>query len=202
MLMSDGFSELVYELEFAQLRVPLAELNGAFEIDQLAVNDETEEVENAEEMPEQDIGAAEGVKTVKVYDISIAQALEDQLTAREEMALEDTSRVQLAPAYRLKMVAEVAEDPESEITADWPALDQLKQVRLDIMVVEDYQEAPEDSAMTLVYADPEMTDEAAIQILPVGFINQDEILYADFAPFADGTYIVHGEMVEFEEEEE
>ena len=96
----------------------------------------------------------------------------------------------------------MAEDPESEITVDWPALDQLKQVRLNILVLEDYQEAPADSAMTLVYDDPDMTDEESIRIMPVSFITEDELLYADIAPYADGTYIVHGEMIEVEEEEE
>ena len=199
MLLAENYTELVYEVEYAQLHIPLAALNGEYEI-----IEEPEQVEEADEgaveMPEQDIEAAEGVMPVKVYDICIAQALEDRMTLREAVALDDAEAEDLVLPYRVTVTAEVSEDAESDITADWPALDQLEGVRLNVMVMDDYEEAPEDSTLVAVLSDPELSDEEAVQTAPAEYVWQDEILYAEIVPTADGLYVVRGAASEADEE--
>ncbi len=217
-LIDRGFTEIVYEVEQADVHIPTASLVSEIVLpdaddasEGLALDVEIGDGEFAEEEAEQNI--APEILRVSYYDICLQQIDDTGLTEREQKLLEGEGDPLMAPPYRLRIRAvPVGQEEDFSQVGDEQALlpeegdegEALSKpvgvklpdgcypegARLMLLPTEDVQQAPEGAELVYISILDEDEDEDISQRTPAEFAIVDDILYASIPLTADGVYAV------------
>ncbi|MDO4867679.1 MAG: MBG domain-containing protein, partial [Clostridia bacterium] len=224
-LMELGYTEIIYELESAELRIPLADLRSEIPLDagsdgagtSLDVEQDDTELEGGDEELEMDI-APEAVQ-VAAYDFCVEQSEVLRLTDRELDALESVEP--LTSAFRLRVRPMTQQDLAREDALRQSAADSGTALPIDnvdfdpmpencypeglalyLMPLEDWDELPEDAGMLYISIVNDAADRDEMIVQPAQFEDVDGMNYVRFDPTADGLYCAGWMDLEDEADEE
>ena len=208
-----GFTEIVYELENAEVIIPLATLSREIELENApvevvgtvegeAVDEETAVEESVDEL---EVELAPTTIQIDAYDICVEQSEVLVLTERENGVLDEYDA--LAPAYRVRVygVLESEDVPvevqtvvneDGETVVELPVAEKLPEggypqaLTLRLLPLENLEEAPVDALAVYVSTIEAADDPDVIEVNPAVFVDVDGMIYAEMAPRGDGLYIV------------
>ncbi len=220
-----GYTEIIYELESADLRIPLQNLRSEIPLDadlggagtSLDVEQDDTELEGDDEELEMDI-APEAVQ-VAAYDFCVEQSEVLRLTDRELGALESIEP--LTSAFRLRVRPMTQQDLAREDALRQSAADSGMALPIDnvefdpmpencypeglalyLMPLDDWDEPPEDAGMLYISTIDDAADRDEVVVLPAQFEDVDGMNYVRFDPTADGLYCAGWTGLDGGEEEE
>ena len=211
--------EIIYEMEQADLHIPVASLVSEIPLD---APDASEGIEATDDTEELEI--APNTLQVAGYDICLEQydAIEPEQREREDAVLETYEMI--APAYRVRVrvipegqeqqiedpglaidpeqealtVEDEEDDAEDEDEAVEPAspYEKLPEgwypegMTLMLLPSDDLEQAPEGAESVYISIIEDPEDVDEVQNTPVEFINQEGMLYANIPLSSDGVYTV------------
>lgn len=212
-LTSLGFTEIVFEVENAEVHIPLSSMVSEIEMQQeeLEVVDTIEGEEAAEPADDEETIVDENVDELEVelaattvqvlaYDVSVKQIETMTLTDREQSVLNQYEP--LTPTYSICVRAVLASDEEvepqlnedgTEIPPEATRLTELNYpqgMTVRILPLEDVDEAPEGAMSVYVSSIDDVNDPDVVLTNPGVFVDVDGMLYVELTPTGDGIYAV------------
>ena len=172
-LTAAGYTEIVYELEDAELQVPLAGLLETVEV------------------PSTDPEATEGnLVQVQSYDICIEQIEPQTLSASESAAL--NGYVQISQPYRLSIFAEnsAMDEQGNEIVDAYSAAGQIGNLQLRIHMLDNQADNAEQCLLAVVDSDPDMSEDDAVYYEECALTHNGDDKYGTWVPMNNGLYIL------------
>ena len=172
-LTAAGYTEIVYELEDAELQVPLAGLLETVEV------------------PSTDPEATEGnLVQVQSYDICIEQIEPQTLSASESAAL--NGYVQISQPYRLSIFAEnsAMDEQGNEIVDAYSAAGQIGNLQLRIHMLDNQADNAEQCLLAVVDSDPDMSEDDAVYYEECALTRNGDDKYGTWMPMNNGLYIL------------
>ena len=227
-LTSLGYTEIIYEVDSAELTIPLDSL-----VSEIPLEDEVEtEVIGTIQPEEETVEGGEAVEkaieelavelaptslTVEAYDICVEQSEVALLTEREIGLLETYDQV--TPTYRVlvraviesedaPVVIENAKEAENGETVELPLAERLPErgypvdLRLRVLPLDETDEEPVNAFALYISAIEAAEDADVVEVNPAAFVDADGMIYAELTPRADGLYAVGvpaGEEIEYAE---
>ena len=216
MLRGMGYVEIVYELENAELHIPLASLAAEIELEQEAEpevisiieGEETETGEYEGDIEELEMDLAPATLQIDAYDFCIEQSEVAVLSEREITLL--NGYTPLMPTYRVHVRAVFTSDEEEaeaapvELGPDGLPIETLEEAKrlpengypeglvLNVLPLEalDDETALTDATALFISTVETTEDDDVVETNPVQLVEKDEQTYSKITLKADGLYAV------------